>query len=121
MIETTDNIILNKTIEFSLSIIKYTERLEELKRYVIAKQLLRAGTSIGANVHEAQDAESKVDFIHKLKIAVKELNETKYWLVLCAKSENYPNCDSLMEQIKMVERILNKIISTSKNKLKQNI
>jgi four helix bundle protein len=121
MIENSNNIILNRTIEFSLSIISYTEKIEELKKYVIAKQLLRAGTSIGANVHEAQDAESKTDFIHKLKIAIKELNETKYWLVLCMKSENYPNCESLIEQIKMIERILNKIISTSKNKLKQNI
>lgn len=86
MIENSNNIILNKTIEFSLSIISYTEKLEELKKYVIAKQLLRAGTSIGANVHESQDAESKTDFIHKLKIAIKELNETKYWLVLCMRS-----------------------------------
>ena len=60
------------------------------KKYVVANQLLRAGTSIGANVHEAQNAESRADFIHKIKIALKELEETKYWLLLCENSKNYP-------------------------------
>ena len=59
------------------------ESLEEQRKYVIARQLLRSGTSIGANVHEAQNAESKSDFIHKFKIAAKEVEETKYWLLLC--------------------------------------
>ena len=61
----SENIILRKTIEFSLAIIEYTELLEHNKKYVISRQLLRSGTSIGANVHEAQNAESKADFIHK--------------------------------------------------------
>ena len=63
-----ENIILIKTIAFSLSIIEYVELLEEKRKYVIAKQLMRSGTSIGANIHEAQNAESKSDFIHKFKI-----------------------------------------------------
>lgn len=60
-----DNIIVNKTIEFSIAIIKYCGLLEQHRRFVISKQLLRSATSIGANVFEAQNAESKADFIHK--------------------------------------------------------
>lgn len=67
-----ENIILTKTIAFSLEIIRYVELLEERRKLVIANQLLKCGTSIGANVHEAQNAESKADFIHKFKIAAKE-------------------------------------------------
>jgi len=76
------NIILDKTIKFSLDIIRYCEVLESERKYVIARQLLKSGTSIGANAFEAQNAESKNDFIHKLKIAAKEIEETKYWLIL---------------------------------------
>lgn len=72
------NIIVSKTIAFSLDIISYAELLEEKKKYVIARQLLKSGTSIGANVHEAQNSESRADFIHKIKIAAKEVEETKY-------------------------------------------
>ena len=73
-----ENLIVKLTIEFAMEIIEYTELLEEHKKYVIARQLLRSGTSIGANVHEAQNAESKEDFIHKMKIAAKEADETEY-------------------------------------------
>ena len=73
-----DNVIVNKTIEFSLAIIKYCDALEKARKYVISKQLLRSATSIGANVFEAQNAESKADFIHKMKIAAKETSETLY-------------------------------------------
>jgi four helix bundle protein len=71
-----ENIILKKTIGFSLALIEYAELLEQQKKYVIARQILRSGTSIGANVHEAQNAESKADFIHKFKVAAKEVEET---------------------------------------------
>ena len=81
MITVTENIILKKTIEFSLAVIEYAELLQQQKKFVIAQQLLKSGTSIGANVHEAQNAESKIDFIHKFKIAAKEVEETKYWLI----------------------------------------
>jgi four helix bundle protein len=67
-----DNIIVNKTINFSLAIINYCEVLEQKKKFVIAKQFLRSATSIGANVFEAQNAESKADFIHKMKIAARK-------------------------------------------------
>ena len=109
-----ENIILNKTIEFSLAVIEYAELLEQHKKFVIARQLLRAGTSIGANVHEAQNAESKADFIHKFKIAAKEVEETRYWLILCEGSKNYPPCESLTGLLWEVDKIITKIISTSK-------
>ena len=89
MIINNDNPILKLTFEFSLDIVEFVEILEEKKKYVIAKQLLRSATSIGANVREAQNAESKADFIHKMKIAAKEASETLYWLILCERSESY--------------------------------
>lgn len=116
MITATENIILKKTIEFSLAIIEYTELLESSKKYVIARQLLRSGTSVGASVHEAQDAESKADFIHKFKIAAKEVEETKYWLILCQNSKTYPPCEHLVHLLGEVDKIITKIIATSKTK-----
>ncbi len=78
-----DNLIVDLTFKFSLAIIQYCEELEVNKKFVIARQLLKSGTSIGANVGEAQNAESKSDFIHKFKVAAKEADETEYWLQLC--------------------------------------
>lgn len=109
-----DNLILKLSLEFSLTIIEYSETLEETKKFVIARQLLKSGTSIGANVREAQNAESKADFIHKLKIAAKEADETDYWLTLCELSEKYPNPHDLREKLQSIINILSKIIITSK-------
>jgi four helix bundle protein len=109
-----ENIILTKTFEFSLKIIKYCELLHEQKKFVISNQLLKSGTSIGANIREAQNSESRNDFIHKFKISAKEIEETNYWLLLCKHSEVYPNCDELIEKLKEIENITNKIIITSK-------
>jgi len=95
-------------------IISYCEELESLKKYVIARQLLRSGTSIGANVREAQNAESKAGFIHKLKIAAKEADETEYWLMLCKYSENYPYNEELEVKLLSIRKLLNKIIGTLK-------
>lgn len=113
-----DNLIVGLTFSFSLEIVKYTEGLEGLRKYNLANQLFRSGTSIGANVHEAQNAESKADFIHKLKISSKEAEETRYWLLICQKSENYPNCENLLSQIDSIIKVLGKIISSSKNNSK---
>ena len=74
----TDNLIVKLSLEFALDIITLAEKLEELKKFIIARQLLKSGTSIGANIREAQNAESKADFIHKMKIAAKEADETEY-------------------------------------------
>ena len=114
MVIASENIILKKTVEFSLLIIEYAELLESERKYVIARQLLKSGTSIGANVHEAQNAESKIDFIHKFKIAAKEVEETKYWLVLCQNSKTYPPCEHLVSLLGEIDKIITKIISTSK-------
>lgn len=112
----TDNLILKLTFEFALSIIAYAEKLEESKKYVIAKQLLRSGTSIGATVKEAQNAESKADFVHKMKIAAKEADETEYWIQLCRMSPNYPDTEDLEIRITSISRVLGKIIISSKAK-----
>jgi four helix bundle protein len=77
---------------------------------------LKSGTSIGANVREAQNCESKPDFIHKFKIAAKEADETEYWLLLCKYSENYPFDEFLFDEIKEIQKIINSIINTSKSK-----
>lgn len=109
-----DNLIVNLSFRFALEVIEYCEGLDKLNKFVISKQLLKSGTSIGANVREAQNAESQNDFIHKLKIALKEADETEYWLLLCKEAKTYPNNDGLLEQIQSIKRVLNKIVSTTK-------
>ncbi|MEM7380233.1 MAG: four helix bundle protein [Bacteroidota bacterium] len=111
------NIVKEKSIDFALKIIEFCELLETQKKFVVANQLLRSGTSIGAQVHEAQNAESRSDFIHKLKIALKELEETKYWLILCERSSSYPFEGCLKEKVNELGLILYKIVSTSKKNL----
>src|SRR3954468_2791596 len=87
--ESKDNIIVSKSYSFALKVIEvYKDLITGKKEYVLSKQLLRAGTSVGANVHEAVASESKKDFIHKLGIAVKEARESLYWLQLL-KDSNY--------------------------------
>ena len=107
-------------MSFALKIVAYTERLEELKKYVISNQLLKSGTSVGANVREAQNCESKADFIHKFKIAAKEAEETEYWLLLCQHSENYPFEIELLENIKEIQRIINSILNSAKTNKANN-
>jgi four helix bundle protein len=110
------NLILKLTFEFALQIISFAELLESEKKYVIARQLLKAGTSIGANAIEAQNAESKPDFIHKFKIAAKEAEETQYWLLLCEYSDSYPACKELLIKIEEINNVIGKIISSSKKR-----
>jgi len=110
-----ENILLKETFEFSILVVKYSELLESNKKFAIARQLIRSGTSIGANSKEAQNAESKADFIHKLKIALKEADETEYWLFLCENLEEYPSAEALLNKLNGIIKMLNKIISTSKN------
>ncbi len=109
-----ENVVVAKSVDFALAIIRYCENLETIKKYVVARQLMRSGTSIGANIHEAQNAESRADFIHKVKIAAKEIEETKYWLLLCERSESYPFDESLRIKINELGLIVYKILSTSK-------
>ena len=109
------NPILRLSFDFSLLIIEYCELLESERKYVLARQLLKSATSIGANAMEAQNAESKADFIHKMKIAAKEAEESQYWLWLCDYSPNYPDCKILIGKLEEINKILGKILVTSKN------
>ena len=110
--ENSSNLIVNLTFNFSLNIIEFIQVLEKEKKYNLANQLFRSGTSVGANVNEAQSCESRKDFIHKMKIAAKEAEETKYWLSLCQHSPSYPNPNELLEKLFII-KVLNKIIVSS--------
>ena len=109
--------IVNKSLAFSLLVIKYCNFLETSRKFIISNQLLKSGTSIGANVFEAQHAESRLDFIHNMKIAMKEANETLYWLLLCEKTEEISVKQEMLGEIKEMILILSKIIVTSKKNL----
>lgn len=111
-----DNLILKETFEFATLIVLYTEKLEEKRKFILANQILKSGTSIGANVKEAQNVESTADFIHKMKIALKEADETEYWYFLCQAIDGYPKCAEELDKLNGILKILNKIISTSKKK-----
>ena len=114
-----DSIIAKKAYAFALNIVTlYKQLIEEKKEYVLSKQLLRSGTSIGANVNEAICAQSKRDFVHKLSISLKEARETKYWLNLLKdsaylESNSFTNliiaCDEII-------KILSSIILTTKQR-----
>jgi len=109
-----ENLIVKLSFEFAKDIINYTQILEESKRYNISNQLFRSGTSIGANIREAQNAESKADFIHKFKLAAKEADETEYWLKLCNETNGHPDCKHLLIKIDTIHKIVSKIIASSK-------
>ena len=111
-----NNPILKHTIEFSLLIIDYCELLNIDKKFILSNQLLRSATSIGANAMEAQNRESKADFIHKIKIAAKEADETQYWLTLCKHAKGYPNTEYLDSKLIEIQKILNAILGTAKKK-----
>src|SRR5262245_33726455 len=118
MNEERENIIVQKSYAFALEIIKLYKLIIEKKEFVLSKQILRSGTSIGANVHEAVGSESKKDFIHKLGVAVKEARETSYWLNLL-KDSNYLSTqefERLNERCDELIRILNSIILTTRGR-----
>ena len=112
-----DNIVKNKSFEFAIEIIKlYKFLCEQKKEFVMSKQLLRSGTLIGANVRESEYAESRLDFIHKMSIALKEANESEYWLELLVQS-NYLD-KKLQQKINLqlteILKLLTAIIKSSK-------
>lgn len=110
-----ENLIEQKSFEFAIEIIKFYKSLINEKEFIISKQLLRSGTSIGANVSESISAVSKKDFINKLSIALKEARETKYWLLLLQKSE-LTNLDTItiINLNEEIIKILTAIIKSSK-------
>jgi four helix bundle protein len=112
------NPLKDKSFKFALRIIKlYKYLIEEKKEYVISKQLLRSGTSIGANIREAQNAQSKADFIHKLSISQKECDESLYWMELLHQSEylNKVDFDTIYFEANELLKMLRSAIITSKN------
>jgi four helix bundle protein len=109
-----ENIVLNKSIDFSVSIKNYCKSLYFKKETTIANQLLRCGMAIGANISEAQQAESRSDFIHKMKIASKEASETLYWLSVCQKSDIAEFQNELLNELNQIIAIISKIIISAK-------
>ena len=111
------NVILDKTFDFSLDIINLYKHLINNKEYVISKQLLRSGTSIGANVEESTAAQTKKDFITKMSIASKEARETRYWLRLLKKSQLVSdNYDKYLYDIEEIIKISTSIVKTAQLK-----
>ncbi len=115
-----ENILLQKTYDFALNIVKtYQYLVREKKEFVIAKQLLRSGTSVGANAEEAIGGQSEKDFVSKLSIVYKEARETKFWLRLLRDSEILEQdlAEKRLEECEEILRITGKIISTCKKKI----
>jgi four helix bundle protein len=111
--------IYEKSFAFALRIVKlYKYLCEEKREYVLSKQLLRSGTAVGALVREAEHAESRADFIHKMAIALKEANETQYWLQILHQSDyiNLQGYESINPDSEEIIRLLVKIIKTAKSR-----
>jgi len=116
------NEVLELSFQFAVRIVNLCKYLKnEKKEYVLSKQLLRAGTSIGANITEAQDAQSKKDFISKMAISLKEAKETRYWIALLIKTEYLPEnskkVQSLQEELQSLINLLSSISISAKNRL----
>lgn len=113
------NLIQEKSFQFSLHIIEIYKRIIQQNEYVLSKQLLRSGTSIGANVEEAIAAQSTKDFLHKMAIASKEARETRYWLLLLQKSDIVSGIEytNILQEITSIINILTKIVKTTSSKI----
>lgn len=102
-----NNIIVDKSFAFALKAVKLYEYLSlDKKEFVLSKQVLRSGTSIGANINEAIEAQSKADFIHKMSISLKEARETEYWLKLLTASGYINDSDNYLEELGEIIKIL---------------
>ena len=113
---------MNQRVKIDAKSLQYAflagaKSIEEKKEYILSKQLLRAGTSIGANVTESQQAQSRADFISKLNIALKEAVETNYWIRLLHAAEylNTTECDYILSDCRELEKILTSILKTSRD------
>ena len=117
-----ENVVRNKSFEFALRIVKLYKILSQNKEYVLSKQLLKSGTSIGALVREAEQAESKADFIHKMAISLKEANETDYWIELLFHSAYLKESEyqSIKKDITELLKLLTSIIKTTKASTRYN-
>jgi len=112
------NVIKEKSFLFAIEIVSIYKVLAERKEFVLSKQVLLSGTSIGANVRESEHAQSKADFIHKLSISLKEANETEYWLDLLYETKYITQIEFENIKPKIIEllKLLTSIINTSKSK-----
>ena len=108
------NEILEQTYDFALSVVSFCEKLDEKRKFAISNQLIRSGTSVGANVRESQSSHSRADFAAKMVIAAKEADESEYWLQICRDSDGYPEPGKLLDDIVSIKKILFKIIASSK-------
>jgi len=118
-----DNFIADFTEDFGLRIVNLYKYLrKEKKEYIMSMQLYRSGTSIGANVAESKNAQSKADFISKLSIALKEAGESDYWLKLLLKSQtiSVQEYESIKNDLNIIIGTLIKIIKTTKENMKNN-
>ena len=118
-----ENVVRDKSFAFALRVVKLAKYLQgEKKEFVLSRQVLRSGTAIGALVREAEHAESKADFVHKMSIALKEANETLYWLELLHQSEYIANQNFESIQIDSEEliKLLVSIVKTSKGAMHGN-
>jgi len=114
-----DNVIKDKSFKFALEIIKLYKVLQGNKEYILSKQLLRSGTSIGANVSEAGAAQTKKDFITKISISSKEARETLYWLQLLDESKLVElDYTTYISDIQELIRILTSIVKSSQESIK---
>ena len=116
----SENIIREKTYQFALKVVLVCKELTNQKEYVLSKQLLRSATSIGANVEEGIQGQSKPDFIHKFSIAQKEAYETHYWLRLLRDSGylSKENASQLLSDCEDIQKIITAILKTSKSNIK---
>ncbi len=108
------NLIVQLTLDFAVEVVGFCAVLDEQKKWSLSNQLLRAALSIGANVKEAQNAESKADFIHKMKIAAKEAEEVEFYLEVCNQAPQLPGCEELFYKVEAILKVLNKIVASSK-------
>ena len=114
------NIVKEKSFDFAIRIVKlYKYLMEEKKEFVLSKQVLRSGTSIGANINEAQQAQSKKDFLMKMNIALKECTETKYWIELLSATDyiNQEQKDSIIKDCVELEKLLTSIVKTTSTQM----
>lgn len=116
-----DNVLVDKSFQFAIRVVKlYKYLCDDKKEFILSKQLLRSGTSIGANINESQDAQSKNDFVAKLSISLKEARESKYWLELL-KETNYltsKEAEGILNDLEEVIKLLVSIIKTAKENIK---
>ena len=114
----SENIVVEKSIQFAVRVVNACKMLQKQKEYVMSKQLLKSGTSIGANVKEAIQAQSKKDFLSKINIALKEASESEFWIDLLIRTKYFDKNDNgLLNDCIELNKILHSIVKTTKSNL----